>query len=274
MSDQWQTPPGGFDTYREAAAHMRRPFTAEAVRWKVQSTFGPKDNPSGGLIVGYIDARLVVERLNLLVPHLWQATYTQAGNLMWCHLTIDGITRSDVGESSKGFSKDLVSDALKRSAVHFGVGVSIYAVPQARLFLPKNSAHIEVKGTKKQLFLKDEGHAALKKRYAKWLDEHGTEAFGPALSHGDIEPAIDPPEEAPVVAAVDDGVEKLRDDARRGYEAICKVTPGGAAIEYFAANFQADLQAAGDDPDALRGLVKTLELRLKDAQAATREKAA
>lgn len=269
----WDLPSGGFDTYREAAPHMRRPFAAEAVRWKVQSAFGPKDNPSGGLIVGYIDARLVVERLNLLVPHLWQATYTQAGNLMWCHLTIDGITRSDVGESSKGFSKDLVSDALKRAAVHFGVGVSIYAVPQARLFLPKHSAHIEVKGQKKQVWLKDEGHVALKKRYAKWLDEHGNDAFGPALSHGDIEVGIDPPEEAPA-APVDSEVEKLRNDARRGYDAICKVTPGGAAIEYFAANFQADLQAAGDDPMKLRELIAALDEKVQQARSTTREKAA
>jgi hypothetical protein len=204
----------------------------------------------------------------LLAPHLWQATYTQAGNLMWCHLTVDGITRSDVGESSKGFSKDLVSDALKRAAVHFGVGVSIYAVPQARLFTSQHGKHIEVKGQKKQVWLTDAGHAALKKRYQKWLDEHGTEAFGPALSHGDIEPAIDPPEEAPV--AVDSEVEKLRDDARRGYEAICKVTPGGAAIEYFAANFQADLQNAGDDPSALKDLITRLDARLADARNATK----
>jgi hypothetical protein len=262
----WDIPSGGFDTYREAAPHMRRPFTAEAVRWKVQSAFGPKDNPNGGLIVGYIDARLVVERLNLLAPHLWQATYTQAGNLMWCHLTVDGITRSDVGESSKGFSKDQVSDALKRAAVHFGVGVSIYAVPQARLFTNQHGKHIEVKGQKKQVWLTDAGHAALKKRYQKWLDEHGTEAFGPALSHGDIEPAIDPPDEAPAPVAVDSEVEKLRDDARRGYDALCKITPGGAAVEYFAQAFVTDLEQAGEDAGKLADLIARVDGLVQEAR--------
>jgi hypothetical protein len=45
------------ETYKEAARHLRRPFTQAAVKFKVQATW-PKDNPTGGLIVAYIDARL------------------------------------------------------------------------------------------------------------------------------------------------------------------------------------------------------------------------
>jgi hypothetical protein len=45
-----------------------------------------------------------------------------------------GVTRTDVGESTEGLSKDLVSDALKRAAVPFGVGVSCYALPEIKLF--------------------------------------------------------------------------------------------------------------------------------------------
>lgn len=63
-----QLPVGSF---REAAPLLRRPFEPAAVRWKVQTTHG-----SSGLIVGYIDARLATERLNLVCPHLWSDDYT------------------------------------------------------------------------------------------------------------------------------------------------------------------------------------------------------
>jgi hypothetical protein len=119
------TEPFPVDSFRDAAHHLRRPFTKHAVKFKVQATW-PKERPTSGLIVAYIDARLAIERLNLVCPHLWHARYEATGQgRMWCHLTVDGITRPDVGE---GDGKGLVSDALKRAAVHFGVGVSLYAV--------------------------------------------------------------------------------------------------------------------------------------------------
>jgi hypothetical protein len=120
-------------TLRDAIPHLRRPFTPEAIRFKVQSVFKQQDGtPSGCLIVAYIDQRLATERLNRVIPDKWSASFEPVAGtkLMWCRLTIDGVSRVDVGESPKGFSKDLVSDALKRAAVPFGVGVSCYALPQ------------------------------------------------------------------------------------------------------------------------------------------------
>lgn len=155
------------NSFREAAAILRRPFTPEAVKWKPQST-----TKSGKtLVVAYIDARLVVERLNLVCPHLWHDTYeATAAGLMWCHLTVDGITRSDVGE---GKGKALVSDSLKRAAVRFGVGVSLYAVPQQFL-----DERVE--------YLKDQHRTLLRNVYARWLNTHGVQAFGEPLDHGDV----------------------------------------------------------------------------------------
>lgn len=165
------------ESFREAARHLRRPFTPEAVRFKVQSTW-----QTGGLIVGYIDARLVIERLNLVCPHLWCDHYENVGGkLMWCHLTIDGITRSDVGE---GTGKALVSDALKRAAVRFGIGVSLYAMPSQKLpfgaMLEKKT-----KGEKENVYLTDRGEDELRNRYRTWLDVHARAAFGDPLDHGD-----------------------------------------------------------------------------------------
>jgi hypothetical protein len=105
------------ETLAEAIPHLRRPFTPEAIRFKVQSVFKSKESePVGCLIVAYIDARLASERLNRVIPGSWSAEYkpVDGSKMMWCRLTVDGVARTDVGESTKGMSKDLVSDALKR----------------------------------------------------------------------------------------------------------------------------------------------------------------
>lgn len=179
------------ETLAEAIPHLRRPFTPEAIRFKVQSVFKGSDGPSGCLIVAYIDARLASERLNRVIPGGWKAVYAPVdGNpkLLWCHLKVDDVTRTDVGESTKGMSKDLVSDALKRAAVHFGVGVSCYALPQITLWLRDSHGRIEVrgKGEKQTIVLTEHGHAKLREGYARWLEEHGIDRFGPPLDHGDV----------------------------------------------------------------------------------------
>lgn len=171
------------DSFKDASRHLRRPFTAAAVKFKVQATW-PKDNPSGGLIVAYIDARLAVERLNLLVPHLWHDAYRPVGNgQMWCDLTVDGITRSDVGE---GQGKGLVSDALKRAAVKFGIGVSLYAIPKMILETKDGCLKQKNLGGKKTLVIEPKGEKVLRLSYEQWLRHHGVQAFGEALDHGDV----------------------------------------------------------------------------------------
>src|SRR5690606_7091142 len=58
-------------TLAEAIPHLRRPFTPEAIRFKVQSVFKKQDGtPFACLIVPYIDARLASERLNRVVPDM------------------------------------------------------------------------------------------------------------------------------------------------------------------------------------------------------------
>lgn len=175
------------DSFKRAAPHLRRPFTAAALRWKVQAQW-PKNDPTAGLIVAYIDARLVIERLNLIVPHLWCAMYDPLGDAhMICRLTIDEITREDVGQAEKGDWKALYSDSLKRAAVHFGVATSVYAMQQVRLEVGEYAA---VRGQqKKRLEITPNGLTWLRDRYEAWLDLKGEAAFGPALDHGDAEDA-------------------------------------------------------------------------------------
>jgi hypothetical protein len=189
------------DIYRDAAPLLRRPFTAAAVKFKVQATW-PKDKPEAALIVAYIDARLAIERLNLVCPHLWEDDYKSVGDgLMWCYLTVDGITRRDVGE---GKGKGLVSDALKRAAVHFGVGVSLYAIP--KIVLKSADGHVVLKQGK--LAITPTGEERCRTIYEMWLDTRGTQAFGEPLDHGDVDNAAGdgelaeaPPESTETLAA-------------------------------------------------------------------------
>jgi hypothetical protein len=189
-------PTGGFDSFRDAVIHLRRPFAANAVRWKTQSTL----SNNRGLMVPYMDARLVIERLNALVPHLWSAQYEIYGDRMdsghvLCHLTIGDITRSDVGKGSGAdATKAAHSDALKRAAVHFGIGVSLYATPKAYLNSSTDGSldshdnptlRQQKKGDKVILHLTPKCEEYLAAQYAKWLDEHAEAKFGPALDHGD-----------------------------------------------------------------------------------------
>lgn len=197
-------------SFKDAAQHLRRPFTPAAVKFKPQSVLG--DDGKGVLCVAYIDARLVYERLNLVTPHLWQHAFRPVGDgLMWCDLTIDGITRPDVGE---GKGKALASDALKRAAVTFGVGVSLYAIPQQRIWKDTQGGKlvsIWSSGTKPNgkpkydARIEDAGAAFLRDVYAHWLEAVGIKAFGEPLDHGDV---IDAQGDADAERPVPDGVDR------------------------------------------------------------------
>lgn len=207
-------------------AQLRRPFTPAAVKWKVQASFGKP--PHTALIVGYIDARLVTERLNTVCPAAWYegsaanpgappfepVNWSSGG--MLCRLTVCGVTRQDVGNGKD--AKSMVSDSLKRAAVKFGIGVSVYATPQVRLQPESGYVKVYGRGEKQSLVLTDAGREYLPKFYTRWLWEHGVDAFGLPLDHGDsslsvgdvdagIELTAD--EDAEVPEAVQEGLEGL-----------------------------------------------------------------
>jgi hypothetical protein len=266
------------DSLREAAPHLRRPFSPEAIKFKVQTVFS---GASGCLVVAYIDARLAVERFNAVCPDLWSPAYrmVDGSKLMWCDLTVDGVTRSDVGESPKGMSKDLVSDALKRAAVHFGVGVSVYALPQIALYMSGTERRIEVRGKeKKTVALTEYGHTKLREGYAKWLAEHGEARFGPVLDHGDVEGATLDEEAAAPEEFVPEPAPALDDDKAKTLTAAIKAAydrfkAAGGTEECPPAKYQAWLAAAAHSHDELSRLLRHFEQR-REEMAAAREAAA
>jgi hypothetical protein len=265
------------DSLRDAIPQLRRPFTPEAIRFKVQTVF--KGN-SGCLVVAYIDARLVSDRLNSVCPDAWSAAYDRidgSPKLMICRLRVFDVIRQDVGESPKGLSKDLFSDSLKRAAVHFGVGVSVYALPQITLLMRDSRGRLEERPSKNgpTLVLTEKGHAGLRGGYKKWLDEHGRARFGEELDHGDVEgQVVDPEAEAgdgfapePPAAVDDERGQELIDSARALYGEISALGDGAGRRLIPPGTFNGWLTGAQHSHAELERLIAHLESRRSEIAA-------
>lgn len=119
-----------FDDFKERLA---APFPAARVLWKPQAL---SQDRRQALLVAYVDARTVMERLDEVCPNDWTfkvKLYPGQPVVARGQLTVAGLTRSDVGEGGEGEAsgaKAATSDALKRCAVHFGVGRYLYDLPR------------------------------------------------------------------------------------------------------------------------------------------------
>jgi hypothetical protein len=233
-----------------ALPDLRRPFSPAAVKWKVQ-TQTPKESPKNGLIVGYVDARLVAERLNLVCGGEWSDAYALYGDrldagFIICHLTIDGVTRSDVGQGS---GKAGYSDALKRAAVKFGVGVSLYAMKQIWLTTGGSNGRPALERDGKYLRIPNDADAWLRGAYAKWIEKGAGKVFGKPLSHGDEEGSVGALMDEPVQASGPDDTElaALREEAEALYAQLDPASrpnlkPGKFKAQLKAADTRAKLE--------------------------------
>lgn len=117
----------------ELLTALAKPFPPNEIRFKVQTS---KNGSS--LVVPYVDARAVMDRLDEVFGGDWYDDYSvvQVGKRVSieCSLTCAGVTRKDVGdiEDSQGGGdlKAGYSDALKRAAVKFGIGRFLYSLPK------------------------------------------------------------------------------------------------------------------------------------------------
>jgi hypothetical protein len=114
---------------------LSEPFGPDQVEWKPQAV---KENHA--LAVAYIDARTVMDRLDaVLGVGGWQTSYREMASGVVCTLRVkvDGewVSHEDVGSFSEQPDqgdklKAAFSDALKRVAVHVGIGRYLYALPK------------------------------------------------------------------------------------------------------------------------------------------------
>lgn len=119
-----------FETDQELFDELCRPFAAEEIDWRIGSTTKDK---AKGMALAYMDARAVMDRLDgVCGAGGWQCNYAVTGPIAVCNIGVrmpsgewiwkaDGAGATDV-EGEKG----MLSDALKRAAVRWGIGRYLY----------------------------------------------------------------------------------------------------------------------------------------------------
>ena len=102
------------------------------IQWRVGSTY-EKGEDVYGMLLGYIDSRTAMDELDRRDSG-WSDEYAivnlEGVQGVQCALTVNGVTRTDVGVASN--TEGLIgaySDALKRAAVKHGIGRELYDLP-------------------------------------------------------------------------------------------------------------------------------------------------
>lgn len=113
---------------------LKNKFEGNQLEWRVQQA-GVKNNKPWALIICYVDARAVMDRLDEVCgPNNWKDSYEHLPNGVKCTISIkigdewvpkeDGSPETDIESFKGGFSK-----ALVRCAVKWGVGRYLYDLP-------------------------------------------------------------------------------------------------------------------------------------------------
>lgn len=108
---------------------LKYPFELTQIHWRVGATNGDKTR---GIALAYLDARDVMQRLDMVMGTSWQCRYSHSspsGTICEIGLKLDGewIWRSDgAGDTDYEATKGGLSDAFKRAAVRWGVGRYLY----------------------------------------------------------------------------------------------------------------------------------------------------
>lgn len=113
---------------------LYKPFDPTKIHWRTGATNAKKNGgkPTKGIALAYINARDVMDRLDLVVgAQNWQCRYPFTG---CCEIGIrvngEWTWKSDgAGETDIEGEKGQFSGAFKRAAVMWGVGRYLYALP-------------------------------------------------------------------------------------------------------------------------------------------------
>ena len=118
---------------RELEAELKKPFTFEEIEWRIGSSF-ERNGEVKALALPYVTSRAIMDRLDAVFGlDGWTDEYQSWGNnAQLCAITVrigdrfikkwDGAESTDI-ESVKGG----LSNALKRTAVKFGIGRYLYS---------------------------------------------------------------------------------------------------------------------------------------------------
>lgn len=175
---------GPCSTLAEAAVHARRPFIPDLVQARIWT-----QTDAGAEVAFYIDARVVIDRLNVLLPGRWKAVFDVIDRrdapgetllVYRCRLKIADSVFIDVGEGHD--HKSGRSDALKRAAVQLGIGHCLYRIP--RIVMAAGPGRHQLRGEPGDYGLDDANRRWLRRYYRRWLIETGVAEYGLPLDHG------------------------------------------------------------------------------------------
>jgi len=121
-------------------SRLRDPFPDKDLEWKVQSAGWDQNGNPWARIVPFVTARAIMDRLDEVVgPDRWTDSYKQwqqskhGEPAVLCGLSIlvgsEWLTKWDAAaETDVEPTKGGISDALKRAAVHWGIGRWLYSL--------------------------------------------------------------------------------------------------------------------------------------------------
>lgn len=242
---------------KHVQAELAKEFPAADIKIKPAMVKGNR-----ALALHYIDARLVMDRLDAVVGiGGWKDEYTvlDGGNEVECRLSVkigsEWVCKADVGGQSEqpdegDRMKAAYSDALKRAAVKFGIGRFLYRMPQQWM---------DYDPVKKQIIRPTPAQ------------QHGPKPAPPKPAAPP--PAAEPPKSGPSLPAT--GAElhqRLRDkDARLAEQKLCV---RGALLQHVTqagvrAGYAADISAwAGPAIPFAVDAVKEFEAKCRPTPAA------
>ena len=120
---------------------LKEPFPETDIEWRPQQTgIGKNTGKPYAMLLVYITSRAVMDRLDEVCgPENWKNEYTQAPNggvlcgiSVWINDTYgtQWVTKWDGAENTNVEAvKGGLSSAMKRSAVHWGIGRYLYKLP-------------------------------------------------------------------------------------------------------------------------------------------------
>lgn len=122
---------------------LKQPFPKGAIHWRLGATNQKKiaretddkyAKPTKGIPLCYVDARMVMQRLDDVVgPGGWQDSFIETPKRIICRIGIkvddEWIWKGDgAGDTDMEGEKGGLSDSFKRAAVKFGVGRYLYGI--------------------------------------------------------------------------------------------------------------------------------------------------
>lgn len=141
-----------YETPQDLFDALAAPFPAEYVEWRIGATnqkWRKDGEPLKGTPLCYIDARCVMDRLDTVCgPDGWQCNYSAGINSsIVCNLGVrmppahgspygEWLWKADgAGATDMEGEKGMLSDALKRAAVRWGIGRYLYEIKAPRIDL-------------------------------------------------------------------------------------------------------------------------------------------